>query len=50
LIGPFKQFKQMMKPNRIIASLIFLGALALTLWAAFTVFLKKEMFQKKILC
>lgn len=35
LIGPWRQLKNMFNPTRLIATLIYLGAMALTLWAAF---------------
>jgi hypothetical protein len=34
LIGPLSQLKQMVDPNRLVATIVFFGALALTLVAA----------------
>jgi len=35
LMGPWRQIKNMFNPTRLIATLVYLGALALTLYAAF---------------
>jgi len=36
LVGPLRQLKMMCKPARLTATIIYLVAMALTLWAAFT--------------
>ena len=35
LVGPLRQLKNMTQPTRLIASIVFLGSMALTLYAVF---------------